>query len=222
MAKFGKQYKLNGVDLRVFEHEANVHAVEGKPYQVLQDVTGVCAWVGRMSEKGQVIDSFPIFYAEEAGKVLSPELVGTFLFADLARDLAVKSRLEASWAVPHVGHLDEHCRLEYGPDVTAYLKTEFLGKELGRANAVFLNKRLARALSVNFPGLMPLLQVDARRLLLRKPHTMKLNNLDSTKRFNTLSQLATFLGSSYLQMVDAIRRRNPALLKRDFFEVTED
>lgn len=206
-----QRLELGGHKVQVAE--GSFAAPDHLSLQVLHEVPGLVAFVGRKDEKNRVLDAVPVFTDPQ----LSAVRAGVVLLCDMARDLTIENRLGANnFTLGNVDQLEQHVVSTYSQMTLDYLDHAFLGKPLGVDNSRFLAKRMTRTLRANYPALKKLAAQDKSRIVLKHPFTV-LAKFDPNARNATLYRLACYLGETWVGATRTLLAKHPHLADRTQF-----
>lgn len=185
-------------------------------YKILSQVEGLCAWVGKTDpETEKVIDCIPVFLDSDQER--GPLTYGMVLLADIARDATVDNRFGAhNLSLGNADTLSDDIKTNYGNLTLNYLNQEFLSRKLPTEVLGFVSKRMARNLKMNFPEAASNIIVDGHRIRLEVPPT-HLANPSTPNRMTSLLELATWLGSNWMEAERNLVRKMPELSTRESF-----
>lgn len=200
--------------------EGNAVSADDRPLEVLYEQPGLCAWVGRKSEEGKILDATPFFIANESGSKLSSISAGVVLLIDIARDATVENRYNNySFAMTSVDALSDYIEKTYGETTLKYVRQEYVNRVMSPVSTRFIAKRLARILRVNYLEAASKITTNGNRIRLSDPPTT-LVNLRSGIKFGTMAGLAAWLGDCWLEAEVNLLRKHPELQDRSkYFEV---
>lgn len=191
--------------------ESVIEVSTDKKYEIISKVDGLCAWVGKKSESGEILDCIPVFLE---GADRGPLTYGMVLLADLARDATLQNRGGSHVVLGNVDTLDGDIKSNYGDLTLRYIYQEFLSSKLKPDMLRFVAKRYARNLKMNFPEVSANIDTDGHRIRLKQPPTL-LANVVAVKRMTSLPELATWLGTHWVEAERNLVRKVPDLSTRE-------
>ena len=202
-------------NIRVFP--GNAPSPAGIAPTVLYEQPGLVAWVGKRHSSGALVDVVPVFIARENNRSLSATTAGIVLLVDFLRDTTPENRAHSTnFTLPTFDDIEKHIELTWGSVTLDYARHRLIGHRLGTELSHFLAKRIGRVLRVNYLAGSRLVGVDGARIVLTTPHTL-LTKFDSNSKFATFRELATYLGTRWLEADARFLAKHPELEDRSRF-----